>query len=106
MSVIIKKYGIYVSAITVDNVKGYLSFSSDCDFSSTCLFDAYTAAEASALNVGTFVQSMPEVLALRIELPFTHPAWLTSYTCASEEDVGTTAHGNKVVIVDLGGVLL
>ncbi|MBI5001861.1 hypothetical protein HZC31_00585 [Candidatus Woesearchaeota archaeon] len=67
---------------------------------------ALRAAQARASETGNFVKSMPEILVLRRKAPFTNPVWSTWYTCASEEDVGTTEQGNKVMIEVHGGGIL
>ena len=64
---------------------------------------AYREAIAHASALGTAVKSMPEVLVLKRRAPFNNPIWSTWYTCASEEDVGTTVQGNKVMIEVHGG---
>lgn len=67
---------------------------------------ALRAAEASASETGSFVKSMPEVLVLRRKAPFSNPLWSTWYTCTSEEDVGRTPQGKKVMIEVHGGGIL
>jgi hypothetical protein len=67
---------------------------------------ALRAAEASAKETESSVLSMPEVLVLRKKAPFSNPIWSTLYTCNSEEDVGITPRGNRVVITVHGGGIL
>lgn len=67
---------------------------------------ALRTTQADAQKEGLVVASMPELLVLRRQLPFTDSMWSTWYTCNSEEDVGTTPEGNKVVIAVHGGGIL
>src|SRR3989338_6425566 len=86
--------------VTIDDEHAADSFYDDS------LPTAFRAAQARALEIGTSVKSMPEVLVLRRKAPFTNPVWSTWYTCASEEDVGTTEQGKKVMIEVHGGGIL
>ncbi len=67
---------------------------------------ALRTAQENAQKEGLVVASMPELLVLKRQLPFTDPMWSTLYTCNSEEDVGTTPQGKKVVIAVHGGGIL
>ena len=86
--------------VTIDDEHAADSFYDDS------LPTAFRAAQARALEIGTSVKSMPEVLVLRRKAPFTNPVWSRWYTCVSEEDVGTTEQGNKVMIEVHGGGIL
>lgn len=65
---------------------------------------AFEAALAYAAENGTVVASMPVHLFLRRQVSFKHPLWSTWYSCNSEEDVGKTAQGTKIVLAAHNGV--
>ena len=70
------------------------------------LSTALRTTQADAQKEAFVVASMPELLVLRRQVPFTDSMWSTWYACNQEEDVGTTPQGKKVVIEVVGGGIL
>ncbi len=69
-----------------------------CSFYDGNLPTAFSAVLAYAAEISGVVASMPTHLHLRRKVSFKHSLWNTWYTCNSEEDVGKTAQGTKVVL--------